>query len=111
MPEYNASIDIDEVLERPLTEISAADFLHALGTPQIGDLRPYIADKKKFELWIDEDPIIRLPLREILERIRLEKKKVELELPWNKEWLIDPPPELIDRVAVRVAERMANRPA
>jgi hypothetical protein len=77
-----AAIDVDQILDRPLADISAADFIRALNHPRISHtLRPIIADKKKYELWVDEGGIGRIPLKELLEKLRGEKKKAELEVP------------------------------
>ena len=64
-------------------------------------------DKKKFELWVEENPLPRITLGELLEKLRGEKKKVELEFGPDFGELINPP--LLDRLADAVAERLRNR--
>ena len=86
-----AAIDPDALMDRPLGEISAADFLQVLSHPSVR--HPALAilpDKKKYELWVEEGPIVKIPVREFIERLKGEKKKLELELPpWFEK--INPP--------------------
>lgn len=75
---------IDAILDTPLEKLNAADFLTALGHQEAAELRPILADKKKYELWVEEAPILKFTLKELLDRMRVEKKKVELEIdPWQ----------------------------
>jgi hypothetical protein len=79
--ERRAAVDVDAMLKRSLNDLSAADFIRLLGHREYVGLAPIVADKKKVELWIDEGPIFEVPLEDILDKIRGEKKKVELEVP------------------------------
>lgn len=79
--ERRAAVDVDAVLKRSLNDLSAADFIRVLGHRDFSGIGVIIADKKKYELWIDEGPVFDVPLGEILDKIRGEKKKVELEIP------------------------------
>ena len=77
-----AALDIDALMDRPLGELSASEFLQVLRHPKLGfSGAAILADKKKYELWVEEDPILKIPIGEIIERIRGEKKKVEYEIP------------------------------
>jgi hypothetical protein len=80
MSDFNASIAPDDLLERPLDELSAIDLLRLLGSGSVAGVRNQLADKKKYELWVDETSIGRLPVGSILDRVRTEKKKLELEI-------------------------------
>lgn len=84
MAAKRAAIDPD-ILDRPLGELSAADFVGALtGAGLAGHELTVLADKKKYELWVDETPIVKIPLKDLLDRVRGEKKKLELEKrPWE----------------------------
>lgn len=116
MESRRAAIDPDEVLDKSPEEISVADLLRALNDPKMvrASLIPVLlADKKKRELWVEEGPIFGLPLREILERLRADKKKVELEFPINWwEWVIRPELDqtrLVENIAEAVEKRIAER--
>jgi hypothetical protein len=117
MARARAAIDPDRLMARPLGEISAAEFLQVLGHPSVR--HPALAilpDKKKYELWIEEGPIVKISLGEFLERVKGEKKKLELELPpWFQK--IDPVfrgaeldyAQLADVVATAVEQRLKRR--
>jgi hypothetical protein len=119
-----AAIDPDALMDRPLGEISAADFLQVLSNPRVR--HPALAilpDKKKYELWVEEGPITKISVRELLERLKGEKKKLELELPpWFEK--INPPvwekgnvfqgaeleySQLVEEIANVVEERLRGR--
>ena len=69
-----------EVLDRPLGEINAAEFLGVLHQAQLSaDVMALLPDKKKYELWVDEGGTAKIPVGVLFERLRREKKKVELE--------------------------------
>jgi hypothetical protein len=84
--ERYAAIDIDEIADRPLGEISAVEFLQVLSHPKLSTTqRVILADKKKYELWVEEGPVLKVPIGEIIAKLRGEKKKLELEVPpWMK---------------------------
>lgn len=83
MATKRAAIDPD-ILDRPLGEISAADFVGALTGRLDARELTVLADKKKYELWVDETPIDKINVKDLVERIRGEKKKLELEKrPWE----------------------------
>ncbi len=74
-----AAID-EELLQRPLGEISASQFLQVLGSmDQSSSDLVLLPDKKKYELWVDEAVIDKINVADLLEKIRGEKKKLELE--------------------------------
>lgn len=79
--EYKAAIDLDETLERPLADLSAVEFIQVLNHPKVGRAGFWIADKKKYELWVEEGVVLpKVTVAELLKKFRTEKKKVELEL-------------------------------
>ena len=86
MEDRFAAIDIDEIGDRPLGDLSAVQFLQVLSHPSLTmSHRIVLADKKKYELWVEEGPIVKLPIKEIIAKVRGEKKKVEYEIPpWLK---------------------------
>jgi hypothetical protein len=114
MPPRKAAIDVDALMDRPLTELNAGEFLQALSDPTIARDAVLIADKKKVELWVEENVIFRIPLREILEKLRIEKKKAELEIPEPWRWRINPEFQadygrLVEDVAAVVERRISSR--
>src|SRR5258708_23050185 len=110
MTGYKAAIDVDAALQKPLGEISAAQFLQVLAHPKIGGSKfGILADKKKYELWVEEGEIFKVPVGEIIQRLRGEKKKVELEVPYLGR-VGDPAPydhaSLAEEVATRILDRL-----
>jgi hypothetical protein len=80
MPDRRTAAISKDVLDRPLGELNAAEFLQALGTLRVPpESLAILADKKKYELWIDEGTLPKLPVGELVEKLRGEKKKLELE--------------------------------
>ena len=79
--ERRAAIDTDALMKKSLNDISAADFIRILGQRELAGISVILADKKKLELWVDENPIFEIPIEAVLEKIKGEKKKLELELP------------------------------
>ena len=81
-PRARASIDPDQLMTRPLGEITAAEFLEVLAHPKVR--HPALAilpDKKKYELWVEEGPIGKISIGDFIDKLKGEKKKVELEVP------------------------------
>lgn len=69
-----------DVLNRPLSEITAAQFLDVLQQARLSpDAMALLPDKKKYELWVDEGGLPKLSIGVLLEKLRREKKKLELE--------------------------------
>jgi hypothetical protein len=110
----SAAIDADG-RERPTTrEISAAEFLIALEQSGVG-LQQLVGlpEKKKLELWVEPENVDLPSVDDLIDWIRQEKKKVELELPpnlgyWQKirEARYN---ELVDRVARDVEAKLRDR--
>ena len=116
MDERRAAIDLDGMMDRPLGELSAADFMQVLAHPRVVAHASILADKKKYELWVEEGVITKIPLGEVLKKIRVEKKKAELEIPDRWRWRVNPAdairPEysqLVEDVARLVEERLGPR--
>jgi hypothetical protein len=104
-----AAIDLDKVLATPLGELKASDLLSALNRlDEPVAVKGLIADKKKYELWVDEGGLPDIELGEVIDLVKGEKKKLELEPP---PWLdsVYPDPVMIDAIATRVEERLKNR--
>lgn len=115
MAQRRAAIDMDALMERPLGEISAADFLQVLTHASVRPSATLIADKKKYELWVEETVITKISLKEVLEKVRAEKKKVELEIPDWWRWRVNPPEvfqpdfgRLVEEVAAAVEQRIGR---
>lgn len=106
----SASIDLDNIRQRKLGDMSAADFLVVLSK---GDVLPihhliHWPEKKKYELWVE--PEHNHTIGNIIDFIG-EKKKVELEKPVAVEHYIDVnilvrDPDFIRQVANEVAKRI-----
>jgi hypothetical protein len=107
--ERKAAIELDEIREKTLDQVSAADFLTALGTSGHQGATFFRAwpEKKKYELWAEPEFNKGINIGSLLKGIA-EKKKVELEkdprpevskLP-GAETVIDPRATLIDPVAL-----------
>lgn len=122
MAERNAAIAADEkLLDRQLGQLSAAEFLQVLGRVDFDrSALQILPDKKKYELWVDESGLPKIPVRELFERLRREKKKLELEkfriedLKLQVEFDFDPTrrfidPRVIEEIASRVAEKLRAR--
>ena len=114
MADRKAAIEIDTLLDRPIAELSAGEFLTALSSPKLGREVAMIADKKKYELWVEEGPILKLSLAELLNKIRGEKKKVELELDPIWQWKVNPPVQadygrMVEDIAALVEQRIGAR--
>jgi hypothetical protein len=108
-----AAITPDELLDRPLGDLSAAQFLQVLNHPKVSraDFQ-ILADKKKYELWVEEDPILKINVGELLEKIKGEKKKVEKEIPDIIGPVVNPPferAELVEEIATLVELRMRGK--
>jgi hypothetical protein len=114
------AIPPDEILQKPLGELTAAEFLTALSHPSV-DKRSLaiLPDKKKYELWVEEDGIPKISVLDLLDRLKGEKKKLELEkfyiedIKMVRENVIDPieilrDPVIIDRIAEQVAQRLGR---
>ena len=105
-----AAIPPDDLLNRPLGELSAVEFLQVLHHPAVGKANiAILADKKKYELWVDEGPILKINLRDVIELIKTEKKKIELEVPDRIGPVVNPPidrAQLVEEVATLVEQRL-----
>src|SRR5262245_17615934 len=75
--QHRAAISPDEVGQTPLSKLTADQFLQRLSHQDVGDRTPVVGEKKKYELWVEENSG-RLTVRDFLDRMRREKKKVEL---------------------------------
>jgi len=111
-----SAIDFEKTMEKPLGEISAVEFLEILQHPRLGAIhKALLPDKKKYELWIEEGAVSRIPIRVILEKLKGEKKKVELEPgPFLGERVIPSSSrdlqygQLVEDLAARLEVRLGN---
>ena len=81
--EKRASIDLDAIGQKKLSEISAADFITALNAGGISLQAHHRIwpEKKKVELWVEPENLGGVSVGDLLNVVRAEKKKVELEKP------------------------------
>ncbi len=86
--EKKASIQLEELGSKTLDEISAADFISALGSNNLRLIEVF-PEKKKVELEI-EPPLGKIPVAILLDRLRGEKKKKELEFERTIDLIRDP---------------------
>jgi hypothetical protein len=115
--ERRAAIDVDALMKKSLNDISAADFIRLLGKRELAGISVILADKKKLELWVDEGPIFETPIEAVLDKIKGEKKKLELELPYDSP-ILDPGPlrqinysRLVQDVAAIVEKQILEKQA
>ena len=114
--ERRAAIDTDALMKKSLNDISAADFIRILGRRELAGISVILADKKKLELWIDEGPVFEIPIEAVLEKIKGEKKKIELEVPDLYGQIVNPPirqhldySRLVQDVAAIVERNIAEK--
>jgi hypothetical protein len=101
----------DKALAKPLAELSATQFLAILSRGDATDRAALaiLPDKKKYELWVEEGSIDRISVGALLEKLRGEKKKLELE-KWHIELTYDPSRNIIDpRVVDAIADRVVQK--
>jgi hypothetical protein len=119
MPSKRAAIDPDEILSRSLAEISAADFVQLLVRDDVNvdsSALALLPDKKKYELWVDEEVVLKTPLSDLLVTLKTEKKKLELEkfpienLKLAVENVVDPGVQYLDPQGSRamLVDQIAN---
>jgi hypothetical protein len=79
MPAKKAAIDYERIMETPLSEVSAADFLTALDQSGQAQHLTYWPEKKKYELYLEPERVGEIPVGRLIDILKGEKKKVELE--------------------------------
>jgi hypothetical protein len=112
-----AAIDLDDIQEKALDQVSAADFLSALtnsGIKSAAVMRVW-PEKKKFELFLEPEFPPGITVGRLVDRLT-EKKKYEFEKPLQSEiqkrlgtegeW-IDPRQSLVD--PVEIAKEVARQ--
>lgn len=82
-----AAIDLDEIKDKKLDEISASEFLSALkeGGASLDHLTVW-PEKKKVELYVEPENWGNFHVDDILDVIKNEKKKTELEKNPMESW-------------------------
>lgn len=97
--ERKAAIDLEQIGEKSLDEINAADFLSALNAGGLTPLRALRIwpEKKKVELWSEPENVGGASVKDVI-NVLGEKKKLELEKdPRVEDWVASKPavaPEL-----------------
>jgi hypothetical protein len=76
--ERKAPISPDEVGSIPLGHLTGDQFVQLLNNRDVASFASVITDKKKYELWVEEN-LGGITVGDFLGRLRQEKKKVELE--------------------------------
>jgi len=80
MAEKRAAIDVEKIMDSPLSQISAADFLTALSHDRVSaSYLVHWPEKKKYELLVEPENVGHINLGRLIDILRGEKKKVELE--------------------------------
>ncbi len=111
------AFDPDAILSKNLDQVSASDLLQALqhGGMGIGHLTVW-PEKKKYELWVEPENFGKVDVGRLLDILRGEKKKVELEKhPGLEGWrnpldsVINPADARLDQLADRVAHLVEAR--
>jgi hypothetical protein len=111
------AFDPDAILSKSLDQVSASDLLQALqhGGMGIGHLTVW-PEKKKYELWVEPENLGKVDVGRLLDIIRGEKKKVEIEKHpglegWRDPWgaVVNPPDLRLDQLADRVAQLVEAR--
>jgi hypothetical protein len=73
-----AAISPDELGSTPLKELNGEQFVQLLNHRDLSSYATIITDKKKYELWVEEN-LGGLTVGAFLDKVRGEKKKIELE--------------------------------
>ena len=105
-----AAIDLDNLGEKTLSEISAADFLTALNAGGVALQGVTVwPEKKKLELYVEPENLGKVNVKDVIIRIRAEKKKLELEkMPGFEHWR-DPRDFLYDDLLNRLTQDIEAR--
>lgn len=82
--EKKAAVDMDAIQDQTLDQIRASDFLAALNAGGLAAQHlAFWPEKKKLEYWTEPENLGKIRFKDIFEKIRVEKKKLELEVdPW-----------------------------
>jgi hypothetical protein len=111
------AFDPDAIRSKSLDQVSASDLLQALhhGGMGIGHLTVW-PEKKKYELWVEPENLGKVDVGRLLDVLRGEKKKVELEkYPGLEGWrdsfgaVVNPPDLRLDQLADRIAHLVEAR--
>ncbi len=111
--EKSAAINLEEVKDTPLSEMTADTFLEALVEGRAVQHLRFWPEKKKYELYIEPENIGRIPFDRFRDILKGEKKKVEYEIPpsgfrdWRRE--VDLDPRAYDRLVDRLADDIEGR--
>lgn len=76
-----AAIDLDEIAETPLAELTADTFLEALVAGKSVEHLRFWPEKKKYELYQEPESIGEVRFGRFRDILKGEKKKTELEVP------------------------------
>jgi hypothetical protein len=111
------AFDPDAIRSKSLDQVSASDLLQALqhGGVGIGHLTVW-PEKKKYELWVEPENLGKVDVGRLIDILRGEKKKVELEkYPGLEGWrdpfgaVVNPPDLRLDQLADRIAHLVEAR--
>jgi hypothetical protein len=73
-----AAISPDELGSTPLRDLNGEQFVQLLNHRDLASYASIISDKKKYELWVEET-LSGITVGDFLDKLKGEKKKVELE--------------------------------
>jgi hypothetical protein len=119
-----AAISPDELGSTPLRQLDGEQFVQLLNHRDVSSYATIVSDKKKYELWVEEN-LGGITVADFLDKIRGEKKKIELEKfkienivlkrvvedpPDPRQWLVDPIvfEQIVERLD-RLEEKLAKR--
>ena len=78
-----AAIDADKLAERGIGEITARDFLNILDREGLGaGSLKVLPEMKKVALYLEPEWVPDIKVHDLVRALKVEKKKVELEIPW-----------------------------
>jgi hypothetical protein len=93
-PAKRPAIESDDVAsaERDIGQISAKDFLNILDKEGLGSgSLNLLPEKKKYELYLEPEWTKAIKVKDLVRVLKAEKKKVELELPFDLGARVNPP--------------------
>jgi hypothetical protein len=110
-PKKRAAIDLEEIRQTPVGQLTADKFLAALEEEKALSLLPYWPEKKKYELWVEPENIGVIPFERIIDILKGEKKKVEYEFEFPFDRLRDPQSydALLNRLTLDIESRLRKR--
>ena len=90
-PVRAAAIESDTTIDRDIGQITAKDFLNILDKEGLGaSSLNLLPEKKKIELFTEPEWTKAIKVKDLVRVLKTEKKKVELEMPVDFDWRVNP---------------------